>query len=180
MRVVALDIATRTGIAVGDVGADPSAWSVDLGAGKSEDARFAKLLATVDKLIRAEAPDLVAIEAPIGGPHASALLIGFVAIARGVCAARGVPVKAITSASVRKHFLGHVPTVRGQSAKNKAAAKKAIKEQVMARCKLLGWDMPDHDAADAAACWDYACALESPAAALRSAPLLGRVHGAGQ
>ncbi|GIT90131.1 hypothetical protein JANAI62_03860 [Jannaschia pagri] len=172
MRVVALDIATQTGIAVGDVGGDPRAWSVDLG--KGDEARGAKLLGVVDRLLRDERPDLVVVEAPIGGPNASHLLIGLAFVAKSVCKARGVHADSVHISSVRKHFLGSVPTTRGQSAKNKADAKKAIKQMVVHRCRLLGWDVPDHDAADAAACWDFACARHGQHQAHRSTPLFAK------
>ena len=158
MIVVALDIATQTGIAVGPPGGKPKAWSVDLGKGRSEDARFSKALVLTHELIERHRPDLIAVEAAIGGKFASAFLIGVVACVRGVAANRGVPVRSYTSGSVRKHFLGRALAKRDFPALKPAAATKAIKGEVIARCRLLGWEVADDNAADACALWDFACA----------------------
>lgn len=158
MIIVALDIASVTGCAVGSPGRAPKAWSVDLGKGRSEDARFSKALVLTHDLIERYRPDLIAVEAAIGGKFASAFLIGVVACVRGVAANRGVPVRSFTSASVRRHFLGRALAKRDFPTLKPAAATKAIKGEVIARCRLLGWDVPDADSADAAALWDFACA----------------------
>ncbi len=156
--VVALDIATQTGIAVGYPGGKPKAWSVDLGKGRGEDARFSKALVLTHELIERHRPDLIAVEAAIGGKYASAFLIGVVACVRGVAANRGVPVRSYTSGSVRKHFLGRALAKRDYPALKPSAATKAIKGEVIARCRLLGWEVADDNAADACALWDFACA----------------------
>mgnify|MGYP000010467430 CR=1 FL=1 len=156
--VVALDIATQTGIAAGSPGGKPKAWSVDLGKGRGEDARFSKALVLTHELIERHRPDLIAVEAAIGGKYASAFLIGVVACVRGVAANRGVPVRSYTSGSVRKHFLGRALAKRDFPALKPAAATKAIKGEVIARCRLLGWEVADDNAADACALWDFACA----------------------
>lgn len=156
--VVALDIATQTGIAVGSPGGKPKAWSVDLGKGRGEDARFSKALVLTHELIERYRPDLIAVEAAIGGKFASAFLIGVVACVRGVAANRGVPVRSYTSGSVRKHFLGRALAKRDFPSLKPAAATKAIKGEVIARCRLLGWEVADDNAADACALWDFACA----------------------
>lgn len=158
MIVVALDIATQTGVAVGSPGGKPKAWSVDLGKGRGEDARFSKALVLTHELIERHRPDLIAVEAAIGGKFASAFLIGVVACVRGVAANRGVPVRSYTSGSVRKHFLGRALAKRDFPALKPAAATKAIKGEVIARCRLLGWEVADDNAADACALWDFACA----------------------
>lgn len=168
MKVLALDIATQCGVAVGNCGDTPKAWSVDLGKGCSEDARFSQILTLTAGLIERHKPDLIVIEAPIGGRDASALLIGLVACARGVCANRGVLAVAVFPATVRRHFLGKSLTARDFPALSAAKAKRAIKGAVMDRCRLLGWDVPDDNAGDAAATWDWACATHGRA---QSAPL---------
>jgi Holliday junction resolvasome RuvABC endonuclease subunit len=159
MIVLALDIATSTGVAVGTAGSAPVAWSEDLGRGQIDDLRFSKALALVSSLLAEHKPDLVAVEAPVGGPQTSHLLVGLVACVRGCVANRGVPLVSYHSGSVRKHFLGRVLTVRDFPALSKGKAKQAIKAEVIKRCQLLGWDVPDHDSADAAALFDYAGAM---------------------
>ena len=158
MRIIALDIATSTGVAIGNSGDAPVCRSEDLGKGQSEDVRLSRALALTDQLVRLYEPDLIAVEAAIGGREASQYLVGLVACVRACATNRGVPVETYHLASIRKHFLGKALGVRDFPGMSKAKAKMAIKQKVMDRCRLLGWEVPDHDAADAAALWDYACA----------------------
>ncbi len=157
MTILALDVATKTGVAVGGPRSNrPTAWSVDLGKAQSHDRRFSNVLVLTHELIERHKPHLIVIEAPIGGRDASALLIGYVACIRGCAANRGIPIETFTSSSVRKHFLGRALAKRDFPHLNARAATIAIKQAVMDRCRLLGWDVPDADAADAAALWDCA------------------------
>lgn len=160
MKIVALDVATQTGICVGRAGADPKAWSVDLGKGRSEDARFSNILRLTQGLIQTHEPDMIVVEAFVGGPKASAYLIGLVACVRGCAANRGIPVELVYPATARKHFIGKAMTGRDFPGLKPAKAKLAIKKVVLDRCHLLGWDVPDLDAADAACAWDWACATK--------------------
>ncbi|MFY0682841.1 MAG: hypothetical protein JXR13_19920 [Thalassovita sp.] len=175
MKVLALDIATQTGVAVGNSGDAPKAWSVDLGKGHSEDVRFSEVLKLTHGLIATHKPELIAIEAPIGGNNANAYLIGLAACVRGCAANRGVVCIHVLPASVRKHFLGKAKTSRDFPGLKQSKAKLAIKREVLARCHLLKWDVPDLDAADAAATWDWACA--NHARQYQAAPLGGLFHG---
>lgn len=160
MKVVALDLATRVGVAVGVAGDVPHSFAVDLGRNASEEARFSKVLWLTQKLIAEHEPDLIAVEAAIGGKNASSFLIGLVACVRGCAYNRQVPVKVYYRASILKHFVGRALTARDFPG-SKVAAKRAIKAAVVARCRLLGWDVGnDDDRADGCALWDYACALD--------------------
>lgn len=158
--IVALDIASVTGVAVGEAGSTPVAWPEDLGKRASEEARFSKALWLTDRLVKDHKPSLIAVEAAIGGREASAFLIGLVACVRGCAFNRSVPVKVYHRSSILKHFVGKALTSRDFPGLGKARAKAAIKETVLARCKLLGWEVEGADAADACALWDYAHALE--------------------
>ena len=158
--ILALDVATQVGVAVGVPGGRPSCWSVDLGKGLPDEQRFSKALVLTHDLIGRHQPSLIAIEAAVGGPKASAYLIGLVACIRGCAANRSVPVRTFPINSIRKHFTGRALALRDFPALKPAAAKKAIKQVVMDRCRLLGWTVDDADAADAAALWDFACAVQ--------------------
>lgn len=160
MKVVALDVATRTGVCVGNSGADPRAWSVDLGKAP-EDRRFSNVLTLTQGLIQEYQPDLIVVEAFVGGAKASAYLIGLVACVRGCAFNRGVRTELVYPATVRKHFLGKALTSRDFPGLTNAKAKIAIKERVAAQCRAIGWEVPDLDAADAAATWDWACATHA-------------------
>ena len=162
MKIVALDIATQTGIAVGSSGSNPTCWSVDIGKGLSEAARFSNILKLTQGLIATHEPDLVVCEAFIGGDKASAYLIGLAACVRGCAYNRGIKVEMVFPATVRKHFLGKALTSRDFPGMKVAKAKIAIKERVAAQCRAIGWKVPDLDAADAAATWDWAMATHAP------------------
>ncbi len=174
MIVVALDLASVTGVAVGSPGGTPTAWSVDLGQGRSEDARFSQALVLTHKLIEAHKPDLLAIEAPIGGPKTSHFLVGLVACVRGCAFNRKVRIEPYNIAAIRKHFVGgHVTSAAYghlDPKRRKAAARSAGKNLVMNRCRQLGWQVDDDNAADACALWDYSCALESRSHQITSIP----------
>lgn len=157
MKIVSLDIATKTGIAVGVSGGDPRTWSVDLGQAP-DDRRFSNVLRLAHGLIETHRPDLITVEAAIGGPKASAYLIGLVACVRGCAFNRGVRCEAVNLGSVRKHFLGKHYTTRDFPGMKRAQAKRAMKRMVMDRCRLLGWHVETDDEGDAAALWDYSCA----------------------
>ena len=175
MKVLALDVATNCGVAVGSSGGDPKAWSVDLGKGRSEGSRLSQVLRLTDGLIKTHSPDFVAVEAPIGGKNANAYLIKLVGCVEGCCANRGVQCEIMHSGTIRKHFLGKAYTSRDFPHLKPAAAKKAIKSLVMDQCKRLKWMVEDDDSADACALWDYACATR--ARGYQSAPIGGLFRG---
>lgn len=180
MIIVALDLASVSGVAAGSPGGRPKAWSVDLGQGRSEDARFSKALILTHKLIEAHKPDVLAIEAPVGGSKTSHFLVGLVACVRGCAFNRGVQVEPYNIASIRKHFCGgHVTSAAYghlDPKKRKGAARAAGKNLVMQRCRQLGWEAEDDNAADACALWDYACSLQSRAHQVANLPgLFGAV-----
>lgn len=174
MIVLALDLASVTGAAVGSPGGVPTAWSVDLGQGRSEDARFSQALVLTHKLIETHKPDLIAIEAPVGGPKTSHFLVGLVACVRGCAFNRRVRIESYSIAAIRRHFVGgHVTSAAYghlEPRKRKAAARSAGKNLVMQRCRQLGWHAEDDNAADSLALWDLACALESRSHQMSSAP----------
>lgn len=162
MKILALDVATQCGIAVGDSRGKPKAWSVDLGQGRSEDHRFSEALRLAHGLIATHKPDLIVIEAFIGGKHASAFLIGLVACIRGCAANQGVKCEMVFPATARKHFIGKALTSRDFPGMKAAKAKIEIKKTVLHYCKLRGWNAPDLDSADALAVWDWACSVHAP------------------
>lgn len=162
MKVAAFDIATVTGVCVGEACATPKAWSHDLGKGAHE-MRFARITQLVWSVCKEHRPNLVAIEAPVGGPKTSHLLVGLWACATGAALLAGCKVEKHNIGAVRSHFLGRNPTTRDFPGMSKVAAKRAMKAQVMHRCNMLGWQVEDSDSADAAAVWDYACSLQSKA-----------------
>lgn len=162
MQIIALDAATYCGVAVGTSGGDPKCWSIDLGDGYSQDARFSNVLSLTQGLIVDHKPDLIVVEAAIGGKNKNDFLIGLVACIRGCAKNRAVRCETVSPATVRKHFIGKALTSADFPGMKPARAKIAIKERVMQQAKWMGWDVPDLDAADAVATWDWACANHVP------------------
>lgn len=161
MKICALDIASKTGVCIGESGADPTAWTCDLGK-PPDDRRFSNVATLAETIIDKHRPDLIVAEAPVGGRQASAYLIGLVACVRGVAWRQGVKCETAHLATVRKHFLGKSLSVKHFPHLKPAAAKKAIKQEVIARCQILGWTPETDDEADALATWDWACATYAP------------------
>lgn len=86
------------------------------------------------------------------GYHA---IIEEAAIARGVSLFRQVDVD-----DHRRHFLGRARFSGGSTEAKRAA---------VARCQQLGWDVTNHNVAEACAVWDYACAIWAPKTAAQAA-----------
>lgn len=149
LKVLAFDTATVTGCAFGVAGGKPRAWSVDLGKA-AWPVRFAKTLRMTEAYVERFKPDLVVVEAFVGGPKANTDLAGLVACVLGQASRMGCNTASYYPATIRKHLLGTI-----------SKSKVPIKSRVYAQCRLLGWDVPDLDAADAVAAWAYACAVHS-------------------
>jgi len=160
MIVLALDIAISTGVAVGSSGGQPVSSTVNLGK-PPNGRRFSNALRMTQDLISEHKPDLIVAEAAIGGPKASAFLIGLVACVEGCAFNRGIPFETINLGTIRKSFLGKHLTTRHFPSLSQKAAKQAIKMQVVQGCALRGWSVHNDDEADALALWDYACATHA-------------------
>lgn len=157
MKIATFDLATNTGVCVGDSGGDPSAWSVYLG-GSPDARRFANVLKLVEGVIEKNEPDMIVVEAAIGGKQASQYLIGLMQCARGQAYKMGVPCETANIATVRKHFLGIHLTKQHYPHMSRDDATDAIKQEVIKRCRLFGWAPKDDDCADAMSIWDWSVA----------------------
>ncbi|MBT9385497.1 hypothetical protein KM176_16605 [Pseudooceanicola sp. CBS1P-1] len=174
---MAFDIATSTGVAFGLAGKTPRATTIDLGKrGKSEAARFAKAMQVTRHLLEKYEPDHVFYEAAIGGPKASAFLIGLAACVTGTVADMGIPVREARIQSVRKHFLGKHLVAKDFPGLDARAARDAIKQRVIGRCNQLGWRPRSDDEADALAIWDFGCATLRAAQSVPTGGLFGAEH----
>lgn len=173
MIVAGLDVATATGVCLGEPGQVPTFWTEDLRGGeKSHEVRFANALRLTKRLIHDHGVQAIGIEAPIivhkrDKKATNELLMGLVACVRGWAAIKGVPCQTFEIASIDKHFLGARQT-EGRD------ARKAV---IMARCKMLGWQPSTQDEADSASAWDIMCSRMSPSYAASSGLLLSRRLG---
>jgi Holliday junction resolvasome RuvABC endonuclease subunit len=159
MKILALDVATTTGVCVGSSGAAPRAWTVDLGKSPIQ-RKLSNALVMTQGLITAHNPDLIVIEAPIGGKKVNQPLIKMVGCIEGCAFNRGVKTLPVNLASVRKHFLGKAFTKQHFPHLTEKAARVEIKNMVIRRCTAIGWNPENDDEADAMALWDWACATQ--------------------
>jgi hypothetical protein len=165
--ILALDIATRMGWALGKPGEVPRAGTVRFG---SDDAslwaRYAHALTwAIDQFIHkpGERVTRLVIEDQLNpqafsSKEGAELLYGLPAIIAACAYHRGIyKIERHKVADVRGLFIGR----RGLKTNDAKAA-------VMRRCRQLGWAVgEDHNAADACALWAYDCSLVEPAPILR-------------
>jgi hypothetical protein len=170
MRVLAVDTAVVTGIAHdGDAPYVPVLASFRLPAEADDSLRCHVLAQQLRRLVAAVKPALIVFESPMpygGKGHETrwaSLRKGaeYGAIVQLVAGDHGIECLEEAPQTVRKHFVEH-------------GRPRNAKFAVMARCQELGWQPPDHNAADAAALWHYAKCLIDPVFAATVTRLMTR------
>jgi hypothetical protein len=166
--ILALDLATMTGYARGLVRGVPDCGTVNFAGrdGASDNAIFGNCLQWLSGVLQPEPrPSLIIVEEMLppqamqGETNTAARdrLAGLHGIVRAVAYCRGIyDIKTVSVLAVRKHFCG-----------TSRAGKDGVREQ----CQRLGWPVTDHNSADAAAVWDYGCALFDPTIGIARTPL---------
>ncbi|WMT90120.1 hypothetical protein [Pelagibacterium sp. H642] len=161
MKVMALDVATVTGWAVGEIGSKPLSGALRFaGKGTAHPRLWLKAMIWMHDQLKIHRPDVVYMEAAINSaslegksnPTTFVLLNGLQAVlATAVESRLPVSAKTIKVNTVRKHFLG-AGNIPGKVAKPMAKAK----------CIELGWvdDDASFDRCDALAVWAAACEIE--------------------
>ena len=170
--ILALDLATTTGFAVGEPGAVPYHGSIRFAkAGASHEAIFARAAQWMNGLLVAHAPSLVVWEAPMPTSFSrgrttsdtTTILHGLPAVIGAVAYLKGIfDIRKAETRAVRNHFIGCNPK------------RAKAKPMVIRQCRAMGWDVVDDNAADACALWHYMCALIEPKLAIAPTPLFGR------
>lgn len=167
MIILALDLATETGIAIGGPGQKPFCTTVDLGKRLSDAERFSRAFRMVGFFVKKYQPRAIAIEGVVGGVNRSDFLTGLVACVKCAAFLQGIPVEGHNIGAVRSHFIGrHITSSAAEfrhipAKKRKAAARGAAKAAVMAKCRMLGWTVLDDNQGDAAALLDFALSMRS-------------------
>jgi hypothetical protein len=169
--VLALDLASVSGWAVGEPGAKPLHGSIRFASkGASHEAIFSSAMQWAEKKIVFHRPSLIVWEAPLAGfkggrttNDVTTILFGLPAVVGAIAYQRGVyDIRKADTRDVRNHFIGCNP---------KRAKAKPL---VMQKCRAMGWEVEDDNEADALATWSYMCALIEPRLAIRPTPLFGR------
>ncbi|MEY9179687.1 hypothetical protein [Bradyrhizobium sp. USDA 313] len=172
MTVLALDLASRTGWAVGEPGQTPTHGSILFAKpGASHEAIFSKAWGWMESMLADFGPRTVVWEAPMptsfskgrSNINTTTLLYGLPAIIGGCAYRCGVyDLRKADTRDVRMHFIGCNP---------KRDRAKAL---VMGQCRSMGWEIKDDNEADALATWNYMCAILSPRLALSPTPMFGQ------
>lgn len=161
--ILALDLASRTGYAIGPPDARPPRSGSFRLKTPSEPVETAllNLFRFLEAEFKAELPALVIKEAkmPIAaqlklnnGAANIDLQCSLHAVAGLVCRLFGVPCISVSADTIRKHLLG----------RSNCGSSEETKLAVVMRCRLLGLiprgGADDTDRSDAVAAWEYACA----------------------
>lgn len=150
--ILALDLATRFGWAVGAPCSRPLSGAVHLD-GTRPGQRFLQLARRVQTLIDEHAVTEVVIEDAFIGARLSAAgtLYGYRAVAMVAAENRGLPVTPVPPSRWRKGFLGAGGGKRG-----------ALKAATIQQCRAHGWAPRTEDEADALGLWSYWCSVRDP------------------
>lgn len=172
MNILALDLASVTGWAVGEPGDTPTHGSLRFAsAGASHEAIFAAAMRWMSGMCANHEPDIVIWEAPLPtsfsrgstNTNTTTLLYGLPAIIGAVSYLNEIyDVRKASTRDIRLHFIGQNP--KGH------VGKKLVVRQ----CRAMGWEVNDDNEADSLATWHYMCSLIEPKLALRPTPLFGR------
>jgi hypothetical protein len=160
-KILALDVATKTGVAEGRPGEVPRLQTIDFRGDDGLTGLYGRATLWMATKLREPAnpsdpispPDLVVIEKPVPPSGAfghtnhdtTLITLGLFAIFCGIVHCKSIRLEIAPISTWRKHFLGK-GNYPGPIAKDMAVE----------RCKLLGWDAPDHNAAEAAGIFEWA------------------------
>lgn len=151
--ILALDVASKTGVAVGRPGEVPRLQTIDFRGDGELPGLYGRAVTWMATQLRDEPPDLVVIErvVPPSGArgftnHDTTMIsIGMFGILCGIIHCKSIRLELAPISTWRKSFLG-----KGNYPGTIA------KQMAVDRCKLLGWNPPDHNAAEAGGIWHWA------------------------
>jgi hypothetical protein len=166
MLVAALDVASVTGIAVGEPGGRPALSTVSFRRDRSDTDidLFAYATGWIDRFLGSQRVDVLALEMPVA-IHDSTLLFGLRGVIAGHARRSGARVIEATVAQWRSYALGD----------GKLPGPKA-KQRAVDLISRLGWrntgDLTlTHDSAEAACLWLWCCSRVAPNLVQRTEPL---------
>ena len=166
MTLLALDLATKTGFAVGNPDAYQCVTPLEAAAGSvpkpysgvftiapprtSIGEFMARYRDWLDDMITLHGVDKLVFEAPIITSGRTSIdtarkLLGVAAVTEELAYRRGIPwVREGNNATIRKHFIGKG---RGD--------RKDLKRLVLEQCRARGWEVDSEDEGDALALFDF-------------------------
>jgi hypothetical protein len=153
-KILALDVATKTGVAEGRPGEVPRLQTIDFRGEDELTGLYGRATLWMATKLRDDPPDLVVIEKPVPPSAAfgqtnhdtTLITIGMFGILCGIVHCKSIRLEIAPISTWRKCFLGkgNHPGI-------------VAKQMCVDRCKLLGWDAPDHNAAEAGGIFEWAC-----------------------
>ena len=168
---MALDSASKTGIALGRPGDAPTLRTISFrDPDDSIEYTWGRVTKWAAREFKDNRPECIYFEShpPIIKSYSANLIqIGIWSIIAGMAEARGIECHRACVNDIRAHFIG--------SRKYKSAVAK---RRTMDICLQLGWRPANYDESDAAAAWHYACFKMAPGKMLghRTEPLFLRVR----
>lgn len=173
--LIAFDPSTvRFGVALGkpeDAAPKSLVWRLPGADAIVIDRMLAGVADSITSLCKVVKPTHVVIEAPIvtfdRSAHTMIALMQLTGVARAMAKRGGAEIIMVASQTVRKHFVG-------------AGRPENPKRAVIERCRLLGWEPEDDNAADAMATWCWGMSSLFPGWAPKGTPLFasGKTGGA--
>jgi crossover junction endodeoxyribonuclease RuvC len=169
MIILALDLASVTGWALGAPGEIPRSGSIRFArSGHSMAAHFRGCRTWLTDFVTISKPDIVVFEGPLAPSYVAGntntdvvrALMGLIAIVEEALYDTRIQVREATVSNVRAFFLG---TNRIKRDEAKVATKR--------RCRELGWPVTDDNSADALALWAYMVNIVSPQDGVKFLPL---------
>jgi hypothetical protein len=172
VRIMALDLANRSGYACGIAGEGKprlEAWVLKK-QGEPVERACRNLSCTLRDRIQLENPDLIVVENwlhPAASRNADSTIthLHLHGAVEGIAGIFGIPTVKPTSAQFRTHFCGQSTAAPrrkiARTDKQKNQDREATNRMVVKRAIVLGYlshGSDDWDKASAAALWDWACA----------------------
>lgn len=155
--ILALDIATVTGWALGSLDCEPEAGRFRLPKTGDDIGRFVNAYRDwLVEMIDRHSPSRVVYESPLTtpGPQTNMMTLrklgGLTVMTESVAVDMAVECKEANLSTIRKHFVG-----RGRAPKDVKDGRKWFKAAVMDRCQVKGWHPADDNEADALALLDF-------------------------
>ncbi len=159
MNILALDLGTHTGVALGRAGERPTltTWEMPSGGGENVGPFIACFMDLLEGAL--EGVDLCIFERPfiaIRQHHSSppfvqrdqvARAYGMAGVVEGFCARRSIACYDVVTVTLKKFFAG---------------SGRANKADMLRAAKRRGFKPANDHEADAAACWLYAVAIKHP------------------
>lgn len=170
--ILALDLATVTGWAMGEPGRQPESGVIRFGAknNASHGQIAADAIAWLVEFLTEMKPTQIVFEQPLPpnftGGHTTldtaVITMGLPFLMQGIAYKLGLfNVEAVRVSDIRTFFIGS--NMKSEQAK----------QLTFERCQLLGFNPKDDNASDALALWCYQCAKIKPELAHKLTPLFG-------